>query len=82
MQPTDPTPHDGADGGAGGELPAGWTEQTDADGDPFWVNHNTLSCTYDDPRVFPAPKPSRYLELMENVIRGRNKARNHHNPCS
>lgn len=42
-------------------LPEGWSEEFDADGDKYFIDHNTGMCTYDDPRLVPNPVPSAAL---------------------
>jgi len=56
IQEADPRPND-----AEMELPEGWTNETDPDGDAFFFDHNTNFATYDDPRLVDQPQPAENL---------------------
>jgi hypothetical protein len=38
---------------AGGALPPGWEQRLDPNGRPYFVNHQTKTTQYEDPRVLP-----------------------------
>eukprot|EP00051_Salpingoeca_urceolata_P033867 m.22546 g.22546 ORF g.22546 m.22546 type:complete len:584 (+) comp6858_c0_seq2:548-2299(+) len=50
-------------------LPEGWTQEFDEDGDPYYVDHNSLFATYDDPRTISVPLPSKVLSVHKPKTR-------------
>lgn len=59
-------------------LPDGWTEDTDIDGDSYWVDWNSDTLTYDDPRLVLKPKKS---EVLAATV-GATKAKEHDQPAA
>eukprot|EP00040_Diaphanoeca_grandis_P018506 m.97323 g.97323 ORF g.97323 m.97323 type:complete len:759 (+) comp26966_c1_seq2:238-2514(+) len=70
IQPSDPTVVKEAEG-----FPDGWTAEYDEEGDEYFLNRNDVIVTYDDPRIFPAPVPSKILELTGEATINNQKQR-------
>lgn len=64
IQPSDPTvfKKDAED------MPDGWTIEFDEEGDEYYANRNEVIVSYDDPRINPAPTPSKILELTGETV--------------
>ena len=56
LQQGDPRPDDSAN-----QLPEGWEQAFDDEGDAYFIDHNTGMMTYDDPRDGFEPTPSSFL---------------------
>jgi len=59
-------------------LPDGWTEDTDIDGDSYWVDWNSDMLTYDDPRAIIKPKKS---DVLTATV-GASKMKEHDQPAA
>eukprot|EP00055_Hartaetosiga_balthica_P001006 m.138003 g.138003 ORF g.138003 m.138003 type:complete len:601 (-) comp12910_c0_seq1:117-1919(-) len=46
------------------DLPEGWTEEVDSEGDTFFYDHNNTLATYDDPRLVAEPQQSVQLAAI------------------
>eukprot|EP00043_Microstomoeca_roanoka_P007671 m.74047 g.74047 ORF g.74047 m.74047 type:complete len:642 (-) comp13924_c2_seq1:319-2244(-) len=69
IQEADPRPNDVED-----ELPAGWTKETDLEGDQFFYDHDTGIATYDDPRYVEDPQPCVALQALLSARAARRKS--------